>query len=118
MLNMLIAIMGNTFDCVIEKKASFVMKSQLQTMSEYSDIINKYFKGSQTYMFIVKQVITEEGMDDNNCWEGGFTHLKKSIIQKMDDTQEELNTLQSLAVAKLADKIRTSSEKTREGTRE
>lgn len=117
MLNMLIAIMGNTFDCVIEKKASFVMKSQLQTMSEYSNVINKYYVGSHNFLFIVKQMVTEEGMDDNNCWEGGFTHLKKSMIKRMDETQEQLKAEQSLQVAKLVDQIRQASEKNSEDSR-
>ena len=42
LLNMLVAIMGNTFDMVLEKRQIYIMKSQLQTMSEYSDIITKY----------------------------------------------------------------------------
>ena len=65
-------------------------------MSEYSDIINKYYEGDTNFLFIVKQVVNEEGMDDNNCYEGGFTHLKKSIIKKMEETQVELNADQSL----------------------
>ena len=35
MLNMLIAIMGNTFEMVIEKKAIHAMETKLQIMSEY-----------------------------------------------------------------------------------
>ena len=53
MLNMLIAIMGNTFDMVIEKKATFVMKSQLETMSEYSEVISKFVDDSDIFLFIV-----------------------------------------------------------------
>ena len=68
-------------------------------------------------MFIVKQVVNEEGMDDNNCYEGGFTYLKKSILKKMHKTEEELNTTQSLKVAKLGNKIRLASEKTSEESR-
>ena len=42
MLNMIVAIMGNTFDMVLEKRKIYIMKSQLQTMSEYSDIITLF----------------------------------------------------------------------------
>ena len=51
---MLVAIMGNTFDMVVEKKAVYIMKSQLQTMSEYSDVINLMETDTETYLFIVK----------------------------------------------------------------
>ena len=42
MLNMLIAIMGNTFDMVIEKKAIHAMETKLSIMSDYSPIINLF----------------------------------------------------------------------------
>ena len=79
MLNMLIAIMGNTFDMVIEKKSTFVMKSQLETMSEYSDVITKFVVDSDIFLFIVKQVTEDDGMNDDGDWEGGFTYLRKSL---------------------------------------
>ena len=40
MLNMLIAIMGNTFDNVIERKSVFAMQMRLNLLSDYRNIIN------------------------------------------------------------------------------
>ena len=40
MLNMLIAIMGNTFDNVIEKKSLYAIQMKLNILSEYRNIIN------------------------------------------------------------------------------
>lgn len=79
---MLVAIMGNTFEEVIEKRAIYIMKSQLQTMSEYSDIINLFENDSQTYLFIVKQSGDEDGMNENDTWEGGFTFLRKRMYKE------------------------------------
>ena len=94
MLNMLIAIMGNTFDMVMEKRAIYVMKSQLQTVSEYSGVIKKFERDSHSYLFIVKQLVEDEAAEDDDNWEGGFTSLKKSMTKKMDQVKEEMNTLQ------------------------
>lgn len=86
MLNMLIAIMGDTFDEVTEKRAIYVMDSKLQTMSEYAgviDLFNSYFgKESESYLFVVKQVRgddEDDGMDESNIWEGGFKNLRFSM---------------------------------------
>ena len=119
MLNMLIAIMGNTFDNVIEKRAIYIMKSQLQTMSEYSDIINKYERDSRTFLFIVSiNADEEDGMDDNGSWEGGFSYLRKSMFKKMDKLEVGINALQVEQVSKLSNQIKTASTKTREDHRE
>ena len=80
---MLVAIMGNTFDMVVEKKAVYIMKSQLQTMSEYSDVINLMEKDTYTYLFIVKQNGDGDGEEEDDNWEGGFNYLKKSVYKKL-----------------------------------
>lgn len=80
---MLVAIMGNTFDMVVEKKAVYIMKSQLQTMSEYSDVINLMETDTETYLFIVKQNGDGDGEEEDDNWEGGFNYLKKSVYKKL-----------------------------------
>ena len=96
--------MGNTFDNVIEKRAVYIMKSQLQTMSEYSDIINKFERDSSTFLFIVKiNADEEDGMDDNGSWEGGFSYLRKTMFKKMDKLEVGINAIQSQQVIKLSD---------------
>lgn len=87
---MLIAIMGNTFDMVIEKKDVFVMKSQLETMSEYADIITKFDDDSHNFLFIVKQVTEEDGSNDDGDWEGGFTFLRKSMSAYLDSVKANI----------------------------
>jgi len=87
---MLIAIMGNTFDMVMEKKAIFVMKSQLETMSEYADVITKFVEDKESFLFIAKQVTEEDGADDNGDWEGGFTYLKNSIGTYLDKVKSNI----------------------------
>ena len=40
MLNMLVAIMGNTFDNVIERKSIYAIQMRLSILSDYKDVIN------------------------------------------------------------------------------
>ena len=61
MFNMLIAIMGNTFSMVIEKREIYATMEKLSIMSEYSSVF--WFRNSddkENYLFVVKQVVNED----------------------------------------------------------
>ena len=89
MLNMLIAIMGNTFEMVIEKKAIHAMNTKLQIMSDYSNVIGLFDRDTEHFLFIVKPVIDgDEENEDEDSWEGGLNFLRKSIIKKIDQINE------------------------------
>ena len=89
MLNMLIAIMGNTFEMVIEKKAIHAMNTKLQIMSDYSNVISLFDRDTDHFLFIVKPVIDgDEENEDEDSWEGGLNFLRKSIIKKIDQNNE------------------------------
>ena len=81
---MLIAIMGNTFEMVIEKKAIHAMNTKLQIMSDYSNVISRFDRDTDHFLFIVKPVIDDEEDEDEGSWEGGLNFLRKSIMKKID----------------------------------
>ena len=93
-LNMLIAIMGDTFGRVIENKANFGLQTKLQIMGDYTAVIDKNnslkarcCRGKQeddddqdkfNYLFVVKP--KSDGDDEAAAaWEGGLGLIKKSI---------------------------------------
>ena len=87
--------MGNTFDNVMEKRAVYILHSQLQTMSEYSDVINRFNDDSETYVFIVKiDADEEDGLDDNGSWEGGFSYIKKTMIKNLEKLEVRIKKIQ------------------------
>ena len=81
---MLIAIMGNTFDKVIEKRAIHSMGTKLSIMSDYANIIRRFENDTNNFLFVVKPVIDDEEMEDENSWEGGFNFLRKIMFNKID----------------------------------
>ena len=93
MLNMLIAIMGNTFDMVMEKKAIHAMQTKLQIMSEYSNLITRFDTDTHHFLFIVKPDVEDEEMDDENAWDGGFNFLRKTIFKKMDQLDQNITKI-------------------------
>ena len=93
MLNMLIAIMGNTFEMVIEKKAIHAMETKLAIMSDYSRIISVFDRDIENFLFIVKPIVDDEEMDDEGSWEGGFNFLRKSMHSKFDQLNKSQNKI-------------------------
>ena len=65
-MNMLIAIMGNTFDQVIERRAQYALVTKLSILSEYYYVINERLadQKNDTYLFIARPKIAD-GEDED-----------------------------------------------------
>ena len=61
-LNMLIAIMGNTYDKVIDKSNEATMRERIELLSEYRDVLELHQPSFQ-YFFIVKPSNASEQCD-------------------------------------------------------
>ena len=95
-LNMLIAIMGNTFAQVMEKKHQYAQATKLSFMADYYDVFNSK-KGRKLdlkiYMFIISPLIANEETDSgegNDDWEGSINYLKKSLQLRLNDVQRKV----------------------------
>ena len=85
MLNMLIAIMGDTFGRVIESKDRFSLQTKLEIMADYTSIIKEDLEkdDSDVYMFVVQPQMGDD--DTMNAWEGNISFIKKSIDRSIDN---------------------------------
>ena len=83
---MLIAIMGNTFDNVIEKKSLFAIQMRLSILSDYKDIIDlvRTEADYDNFVYVVYPVVDEDEVEANQDWEGGFNYLRKALNRKID----------------------------------
>ena len=86
MLNMLIAIMGNTFDNVIERKSVFAMQMRLNLLSDYRNIINLIDTENDfnNFIYVVSPIVDEDETEEQTEWEGGFNFLKKALNRKIE----------------------------------
>ena len=78
MLNMLIAIMSDTFEKVTEIRKVHSRRTKLEILADYVDCYNygRNLKQSKAFMFVVKP--EEEDLDrDSSEWEGTLTTLRK-----------------------------------------
>ena len=90
MLNMIIAIMGNTFDKVIEKKEMHAMNVKLSILSEYRHVINLVNRKRDyaNFIFMVAPIIDEDELEASTDWEGGFNFLRKALFRRIDTLEK------------------------------
>ena len=75
-LNMLIAIMGDTFDRVISQKPTYSLKNKLKLMAEMKSIINimsrkKNEDEHECYIYVIQPKHNYEDLnEDNDNWQG------------------------------------------------
>ena len=74
---MLIAIMGNTFDKVIEKKQVSSLKEKINILNDYRNVNQMLgLERSFQYIFIIKPALKA---DDGAEWEGKISAIKTSV---------------------------------------
>ena len=91
-LNMLIALMGDTFAKVMEQKEQFGLQTKLQIMSDYTALVLDATQEQDTrcYMFVITQ--KTEGTDDPNAaWEGNLSVIKKVIEKGLASLQKNMD---------------------------
>ena len=105
-LNMLIAIMGNTFDFVIERKSMYALQTKLDILADYYWVIAERNPSQQNniYLFVVRPKVDAEN-DDDEAWEGGFNYIRNLLTRETTQMQATFQQQLSVAATKLADQI-------------
>ena len=79
-LNMLIAIMGDTFARVSEVKEQSALKEKIEILSDYVVVVERESLEKENlsrYIFAIKPKAL--GTDESASWEGTVTRLKKAL---------------------------------------
>ena len=92
MLNMLIAIMGDTFGRIIEAKEVNAMKTKIELMKDLSLVINeeKTEKEQKVFLFVVQPEINVE--DEIEEWVGTFNSMKSHTEKKIKALEDKITT--------------------------
>ena len=99
---MIIAIMGNTFDKVIEKKELHAMNVKLSILSEYRNVINLVKKKQDyaNFIFMVAPIIDEDELEASTDWEGGFNFLRKALFRRIDVLEKSQQRSQQVSTTR------------------
>lgn len=104
-LNLLIAIMGDTFDRVQETTENNMLKELANIMVENEMLINRSaIFGDAKYIIVIQE---EKADESSVSWEGRMQHIKKY----MDRTVVEQNKLLKSLEENICDKIKEKAEK-------
>lgn len=90
LLNMLIAIMSNTYEFIIDRKAQFALQNKMTILSEYYNVIdtrNKQERDLNNYLFIVAPSNDYSAEDSTDDWQGSFSFMKKDIERRVNQLE-------------------------------
>jgi hypothetical protein len=91
-LNLLIAIMGDTFDRVQETTENNMLKELANIMVENEQLLDrKKVFGDAKYIIIIQ---SERAEESNVSWEGKLQHLKKYMDRKIIELNKLLKSLE------------------------
>ena len=98
-LNMLIAIMGDTFDRVISQRPTYSLKNKLKLMADMKSTINimsrkKNEDDYKCYLYVIqpKQNYEDLNEEDDN-WQGKIFHQQNFNKQKFEEVNTEVKKL-------------------------
>lgn len=82
---MLIAIMGDTFDAVLEKQEQYAMKEKISILNDFVSIVEYLSDKSKVKKFIYVAEPKNRGDDEGGSWDGKIGAIKKGIQSSLDD---------------------------------
>ena len=86
-LNMLIAIMGDTFDRVSEVKAQSALAEKIKILADYITIVRRADIDGDMFLFSIKPA--QLGQDEENSWEGTIRTLRNFISCQMNQNRNQ-----------------------------
>ena len=87
LVNMLIALMGDTYDNVFENKRKAVLLLKIQALSEFSFLFKKLEEAK--YLFVITLKKSDELFGTDIAWEGKIKAIQRSIQRSIIEKLEE-----------------------------
>jgi len=103
-LNMLIAIMGDTFERVTESREQSALVEKIKILADYVYVVPKESqeKGTMSrFLFVVKP--KNLGQDELGSWEGTATMLDKSIERNVGQAKTQITNKMLALQGEVAD---------------
>ena len=91
MLNMLIAIMGDTFERIYTEKAVNALKTKIELMKDMALIMNGRTKQEEKVFLIFVQPELEED-EETDEWVGTFNSIKAHTQKRIQLLQDNITT--------------------------
>ena len=93
MLNMLIAIMGDTYAKIMEQAEVYATKSKLSILADFATILPKRDSVERQDTFLFVQHLTEKNDDNSDEWQGMTNKLSNLITSEAKHIQDRVTKL-------------------------
>ena len=84
---MLIAIMGDTFDKVTEKRKQAALYEKIQIIDDYIDLIRIRPSDEKQFVYSISPIDKGDGQDVD--WEGKVASIKKTVVSDIAASRKE-----------------------------
>ena len=84
---MLIAIMGDTFDKVTEKRKQAALYEKIQIIDDYIDLIRISPSDEKQFVYSVSPIDKEDSQDVD--WEGKVASIKRNVVAEVEATRND-----------------------------
>ena len=84
---MLIAIMGDTFDKVTEKRKQAALYEKIQIIDDYIDLIRISPSDEKQFVYSVSPIDKEDSQDVD--WEGKVASIKRNVVAEVEATRSD-----------------------------
>ena len=91
-LNMLIAIMGDTFDRVIDQRPTYSLKNQILILAAYKSLSKKTFASDNqdVFIYVITPADDEQGTGSDDAWRGKLYYLQNLIKARFAKSGEQM----------------------------
>jgi len=97
LLNLLISIMGDSYDKILEKRVKTDALTRLEMMSEamtYMKVFKRNYKTKRGYLLYCLSLDVEEDENGQDEWEGKISVMKKLLKQNGEQTEQRIKELE------------------------
>ncbi len=113
LLNLLISIMGDSYDKILEKREKTDALTRLEMMSEvmtYMKVFKRNYKTKRGYLLYCLSLDVEEDENGQDEWEGRINVMKK-LLKKSSEETKDLKDMTEKRVKELNQKIEDTHQK-------
>ena len=85
---MLIAIMGDTFDMVMEQRAESGMKERIGLLADFKVLIEFFGIDLRTPAILVMKPVESDSVEDDSNWDGKMAAIKRSMKKSHQEVKD------------------------------
>ena len=89
---MLIAIMGDTFDMVMEQRAESALKERIGLLADFKVLVDWFGIDLRTPAILVMKPAETDIIEDDSNWDGKMVAIKRTMKNSQQEVRDIMST--------------------------